>query len=297
MKHQLEKFIKTYFFFSKTERKGILTLLSLIILVWLFPYVFEMIKPVSADTVSIEKIQDDYPDFFDKKPYAMEGNVKSGNKQQTFSFDPNTASESQLEQLGFSKRNIKTMKNYTSKGGKFRKFEDLEKIYGLETELLQRLKPFVKTDAVNSKFAKDSITFKNKSKTICLELNSCDSTALEKLYRIGPVLAGRIIDYRNKLGGFVSLEQLKEIWGFDEDILYDLQGKIRVNSDMAKRYNLNSTPLEDLKKHPYLKYKLSNAIFNYRLQHGPYKSMEDLRQIKILNDSIIQKIGVYFYVE
>jgi DNA uptake protein ComE-like DNA-binding protein len=110
-------------------------------------------------------------------------------------------------------------------------------------------------------------------------------------------LAGKIINYRNKLGGFLYLNQLTEIWGFDEDILYDLQGKIKVDASKTKRLNLNNVDLETLKQHPYYKFKLSQAIINYRLQHGNFKSMLDLRNIRIVNDSIFKLISIYGYVD
>jgi DNA uptake protein ComE-like DNA-binding protein len=87
------------------------------------------------------------------------------------------------------------------------------------------------------------------------------------------------LGYRNKLGGFLSLNQLTEIWDSTEDILYDLQGKIKVDPSKAKRLNLNNVDIETLKQHPYYKYKLSQAIVNYRLQHGNFKSINDLRNI------------------
>jgi DNA uptake protein ComE-like DNA-binding protein len=120
---------------------------------------------------------------------------------------------------------------------------------------------------------------------------------LVKLYRIGPTLAHKILEYRNKLGGFLTLNQLTEIWGFDEDILFDLQGKIYVDAAKAKRINLNTITEEELKFHPYFKFKVARVIVNYRNQHGKYKSFNELLNIKIINDSILNKIKVYGVIE
>jgi DNA uptake protein ComE-like DNA-binding protein len=99
------------------------------------------------------------------------------------------------------------------------------------------------------------------------------------------------------LGGFLSLNQLTEIYGFDEDILYDLQGKIYVDATKAKVYDVNTVSLDELKTHPYFKYKLSNAIVNYRTQHGSYKELSDLKKIVIVNDSIYQNITKYLRIK
>jgi DNA uptake protein ComE-like DNA-binding protein len=128
-----------------------------------------------------------------------------------------------------------------------------------------------------------------------VELNSADSETLVALYRIGPGLAHRILEYREQLGGFVSLEQLTEIWGFDEDILFDLKGKISVNPKKAKRYQVNTVTYEQLSSHPYFKYKLSKAIVNYRTQHGAFASLEELKKVVIVNDSVFKRIARYLY--
>lgn len=145
------------------------------------------------------------------------------------------------------------------------------------------------------KFAVDSN--KQKQPRAPLNINTADSIQLNALYRIGPVMASKIIQYRNKLGGYHSLNQLTEIWGFDADILYDLDGKIYVNSNDIKQFNLNTASFDDLKNHPYFKFKLSQAIVNYRKQHGPYQNLSDLKQIKFVTDSMISLIKPYVILE
>jgi DNA uptake protein ComE-like DNA-binding protein len=145
------------------------------------------------------------------------------------------------------------------------------------------------------KFAADSI--KQKKPKPLLNINTADSVQLVALYRIGPVMASKIIQYRDKLGGFHNLNQLTEIWGFDADILYDLEGKIYVNPNNIKLLNLNTVEFDELKQHPYFKFKLSQAIVNYRKQHGNYQNITDLKQIKFVTDSIINLIKPYVILE
>lgn len=152
---------------------------------------------------------------------------------------------------------------------------------------------------------KQPLTFKKlatdsnkiKQPKAALNINTADSVQLVALYRIGPAMASKILQYRNKLGGFYSLNQLTEIWGFDADVLYDLDGKIFVNPNEITKININTANFDDLKQHPYFKFKLSQAIVNYRKQHGNYQSLNDLKQIKFVNDSIIQLIKPYVVVE
>lgn len=137
----------------------------------------------------------------------------------------------------------------------------------------------------------DSI--KKKIPIAIIELNTADSASIVSLYRIGPALSHRIIEYRQQLGGFVLLDQLKEIWGFDEDILFDLKDRIRVDASKAVKFNVNTVDFESLSTHPYFKYKLSRAIVNYRTQHGIYTSLNELRNIVLVNDSVWVRITRY----
>jgi DNA uptake protein ComE-like DNA-binding protein len=136
-------------------------------------------------------------------------------------------------------------------------------------------------------------TYPERKKNALLNLNEADSASLVALPKIGPVLAGRIVQYRNKLGGFHQMSQLQEVWGFKEDVLYDLEGKVFLNPQDAIAININEISLEDLKRHPYFKYSLSQALVNYRKQHGNFQSLNDLRKIKLVNDSIYKLISPY----
>jgi DNA uptake protein ComE-like DNA-binding protein len=136
-----------------------------------------------------------------------------------------------------------------------------------------------------------------KGKANLVEINSADSVALVKLYRIGPYLASRIIAYRKSLGGFLNLNQLTEVYNFDEDILFDLKDKIYLDTSSVVKFNLNKVGEEALKNHPYFKYKISRVIVNYRNQHGQYKTFEDLKKTKIITDSILNKIKIYSTLE
>jgi len=294
LKIRLEKFIKMYFYFSPSEKKGVLLLSIVLILVISFPVIYRMLKPASYLKISVSQLVQ--LDTINKKVNYLD---KTANA--LFKFNPNTATESELEELGFTNKNISTLKNYLNKGGKIKSAEGLKKIYGINAELVDKLMPYLQIE--NKENLANKIAFadsskNSKSKKIeTLELNTADSLQLVKLYRIGPKLAAKIIDQRNKLGGFLNLNQLTEIWGFDEDILFDLQGKIYVDATKAKLINLNTVSEEELKFHPYFKFKVARIIVNYRNQHGKFKSYNDLLQIKIINDSILNKIKIYGVIE
>jgi competence protein ComEA len=285
---KIERFLKEYFYFSQTERRGIIGLLVLLIFIIALPSLYGWVFPPPSFEYKIETLQS-----------SSGVEVSANNTVPTlFSFDPNTASNTELQQLGFSDKNIQTFHKYRSKGGRFRKAEDLKKMFGLKPELVAQLIPYVMIQSPTGQAGttSDSASTKKYSKDP-VELNTADTNDLIALYRIGPAMARRIVDYRNRLGGFLSLEQLMEVYGFDEDILYDLKGKIVVDPSKAHIFDVNEVTAEQLKMHPYFKYKLSNAIVNYRLQHGPYQSLSDLKKIVIVNDSIYHNITRYLMIK
>jgi len=293
-KLRLEKFIKMYFYFSPSEKKGILLLLAVLVVVMLLPTIYRTFKPSNNLTISISQMAE--LDANSSKTSLVEY-----SNNEPFAFNPNTAAAQELKQLGFTDKNIATLQNYLSKGGKIKSVEGLKKIYGINEALVEKLTPYIQFE--NNEFTNKQSAFADSSKNTKpkqfapLELNSADSIQLVKLYRIGPTLAHKILDYRTKLGGFLSLNQLTEIWGFDEDILFDLQGKIYVDANKAKRINLNTITEEELKMHPYFKFKVARVIVNYRNQHGKFRNFSDLLQIKIINDSILNNIKIYGVIE
>lgn len=266
---------------------------ALLCLLLCVPYLYRLFFPPNYPQISIRQLA-----VFD----SVINHTETATGRKLFPFDPNTANDETLLTLGFTPNNVKTLRRYFAAGGRIKSAESLKKIYGIRPVLAEALQPYVQIDGVGTKrqlTERADSPAKNQPHSLAaiLELNTADSIQLVRLYRIGPALAHRILDYRTRLGGFVSLEQLLEIWGFDEDILYDLQGKISVNPALATRINLNTIELDQLKTHPYFKFKLSQAIVNYRLQHGKFGSVNELKNIRIVNDSILGLVKRYAVVE
>jgi DNA uptake protein ComE-like DNA-binding protein len=283
---RIDPLVRSYFIFSKTERKGVVILLCLMVLLAFFPMVYRQVFPAVLPQIELRELR--------SLSYDTES-VTAGSEP--FTFDPNTATSTDLQQLGLSEKQAGIILNYREKGGKFRKPEDIARMYGIPAALSERLIPYVKIPHGNRASAFPTDTVRRKKPQGVVELNTADSEEIVALYRVGPALAHRIIEQRQKLGGFLSLDQLKELWGFDEDILYDLKGKIRVDASKAVIHDLNTVTLDELRAHPYFKYKLSSAIINYRMQHGKFTSLSDLKKIELMNDSIYGRVTRYLRVE
>jgi competence protein ComEA len=215
-------------------------------------------------------------------------------------FNPNTATDAELLAEGLSAKQVHTLINFRNKGGKFFKKEDVQKIYGISAEQYAALEPYInipskeKPDYTTTNPAKPYV----KLAISLIDIATADSTTLLQLKGIGPAFASRIIKYRNKLGGFISKEQLKEVYGIDSTKYNLLLPQISISANHVKRININIATVDDLKQHPYIKgYSIANAIFNYRKQHGNYKSIQDLKHISILNEDFIKKMEPYIAID
>ncbi|MBX3239704.1 MAG: helix-hairpin-helix domain-containing protein [Chitinophagaceae bacterium] len=290
---------KEYFSFSKKERAGIITLLTLIIFTWFLPDLFYHELTEQEIEVFSKAVE------FKESSQAATGTIPELAIQETrlqpeeiplFYFDPNTLNRNGWEQLGLPEKVITTIENYRSKGGKFFTPEDIRKVYGLKKEDYERLYPFIriKKDEVPQKTVKDS-----PKKIIVVEeepvtdINKADSISLRKLRGVGNILSRRIVLYREKLGGFYNVEQLKEVYGLPDSTFQHIRAQLVCDAADIKRINLNTADLKELSAHPYIKYQVAAAVIAYRKQHGSFNKTEDLKQIHLLPEDIYDKIAPY----
>jgi len=306
MKKQWIQWIQYAFGYTRTEAKGFIVLLILLVTylsihvyVWLSPS-----KPSMAFTqnqlnqnpalVSLIETAENPPNRF-KSFEKKEEEAHSRVSIRLRPFDPNIASVEELEELGVPNWLAKRIDRFKSKGGKFFKKEDLLKIYDFPEPLYQKLIPFITISALqNDKFSKRSfIHQEEKQKTLTkFDLNSVDTSRLIQLKGVGSKLAARIVKYRDILGNFVSTTQIREVYGLDSLVVEEILKYGYINNPQVRKININESSFEQM-RHPYLKPYIAKAIVNFRNQHGKFQSIQDLKAIKLLTPEIIQKLEPY----
>jgi DNA uptake protein ComE-like DNA-binding protein len=215
-----------------------------------------------------------------------------------FYFDPNTASYDELRALGFPERLAKQLITYRSKGGRFREAKDILKLYGMDVAFANQLIPWivippvlapVKPAASGAQYARVSELF---------DLNQADTLQLQQLKGIGPVLARRIVKYREALGGFVSRGQLAEVYGLDSAVVRHINERCFLVSDFIPRQiNINEATEGQLAAHPYISKAVARAIVTYRFQHGRYAAVDQLAAVRLITEETYQKVKPYLTVE
>ncbi len=320
MKYWWRNVVKDYFTFSAKERNGLMIMFLIGAVSFLFSRYFP-IKKVSVskdafqqelaelkivvDTSHVNKSyrgDENYVDYSQPKPNEYANNFK----RELFDFDPNTLDANGWKRLGVRKKTVNTIQNFLAKGYKFRQPQDIKKIYGLRQEEAERLIPYIhispKASSANASFAnrESAANAGNSSieikRTKIIDINTADTTAFISLPGIGSKLAARIINFREKLGGFSSVNQLGETYGIPDSTFQKIKPQLQCRYPDLKKININTADINALRAHPYLRWNIANAIINYRQQHGNYKSVEDIRKIDIITDDLYNKIAPYLAI-
>lgn len=223
-----------------------------------------------------------------------------------FPFNPNTASLIELTRLGISSKTAGILIRYREKGGVFRQKEDLKKIYGLKEQVYQRLEAYIrlplgeegqKNVTPDSQASADSAQMTIPASysaitSVIVDINQATATDWQGLYGIGPTLSGRIVKFRDKLGGFTHIDQVAETYGLPDSTFQAIRTQLKI-SPVTKMIPINSVTAQDLQAHPYIKWQQAKVIIAYRQQHGPFRNLTDLDKIMALKKEFIQQIEPY----
>jgi competence ComEA-like helix-hairpin-helix protein len=194
------------------------------------------------------------------------------------------------------------MLKYRAKGGKYRKKEDMKKLYGMTDSMYMALEPYIciKQDTtVRDSIQVDSIRvdtlpkWKSTKKDTILNLRTADTTELKMIRGIGSYRAKMIIRYREQLGGYVRVEQIMEAKGMDKAVADSILPHFYIDSIVVEKMSINKMRPEVMSRHPYLNFEQAKAIYEYRRKHIRIKSAEELQKIKELSSEDIEKILIY----
>lgn len=313
-----------YLFFTARERRGTLLLMLLVLLLCLTPFVLPWLMPktmfrdktIAEANASLtmkqarenkERKKQIPQDAAELRPYDMPdynrySSYSASAKGTLFYFDPNHLDEAGWLRLGLRPRQVATILKYVQKGGRFKAPDDIKKIWSLSEADAVRLIPYIKIEAREQASVlpyreQPSAPKYITAKTVMpVMINDADTTAWIALPGIGSRLATRIVNFREKLGGFYSIEQVAETWGLPDSTYQKIKPLLQF-SGQVKKININTADVQALKQHPYIKYHLANAIVQYRQQHGSFSQTADLKKIMIVDEATYQKLMPYIRTE
>lgn len=317
---------RDYFGLSNRQARGafVLILLAVLFLLITFLYRFREPDPLPDTTAADQRKLDSLVALMehdDKQESASRRYRDHDNGNQMHSdpavrrmplhaFDPNQISVTEWQALGAPRWLAERIEKYRSRGGQFRKKEDVQKIYDFPPALYQELAPYIilpeRTNspdhyAANRPFTDDAgkrteaANRPERAKPLpvqAFDINTADTLQLAGLKGIGNKLANRIVKFRDALGGFVSTEQFGDIYGLDSLALAELRSFGHIRS-APKKVNINTASAEELDRHVYLSRRQAEIIVKYREQHGAFASPEALKPIRILDAKTIERLTPY----
>lgn len=276
---------REWFGYSRRERRSTFILIILLIIIIFLHYIIPLEDKELVDLSTLLPSTDDVKDSLLSPTTYMASLYK---------FDPNSASYDTLTALGLSGKQARTIVSYRKKGGMFRQPSDLKKAYGIDESTFARLSPYISIEQRNGgSVGTETGVISDQKKREKIDLNSADSATLVRLPGIGPVLSPRIIKYRKLLGGFISVEQLKEVYGLDEEKYKLVEEKVIADTSKVTRIYINNAGLKELSKHPYLNRYDVQSIIKFRVLKGRITDIGELIENKVLSEDKAKRISPY----
>jgi len=280
------------FKFTKREKRGSIILLLLLITLMFLPRFFRtsqqplVFEFTEEEKEQIEVLKTKSQNAKKQREKKFSSSSKKFESKEftkplpTEPFDPDTMSAVSWQSLGLSERQAEVLISYKVRSGGFYNIDQLYSAYVLDSTRVNAWKPF--------------LVF-NKKKPIekKIEVNGATAEELKALKGIGEKLSERIVTYREKLGGFVSVEQIAEVYGLSAETFEAIKAKITVDLNKVKTIEINRIEMKELAAHPYFTFQMAKLIVNYRLQHGPYSSMDELLKSKGIEIEDVTKVEPY----
>ena len=309
---------KDYFFFSRAHKTGIMVLVVLVILTALINFMLPMFfqkpehNPDIAFAEEIEKFKRGLQSRDSLRRAEQErlqaerqaqfaANRREPRQQQQFTlfpFNPNTADSATFVQLGIRPSTARTIERYRERGGVFRVPEDFRRIFGISDEQFERLEPFIVIPQIEVvQIEPQAIEIQEEIEIFLVELNSADTTELMQIRGIGRFFAREIVRYRQELGGFVSVEQLREIRNMREESYERIAPFFTVDTTKINKIRVNTASVEFMRRHPYVNFNQARAVFELRRAVGRLNSINDLARLSEFSDEDRRRLMPYFCFE
>lgn len=292
----MRDFFRNYFSFNQVEIKGIRVLIIILIalsLIYLsMPYFMDKNETFNSENylaqvdsfMSNAIIDSSYTEdpAFSNQYYS----TKKETDYQMQSFDPNGLPVETWIAMGLSEKQAMVIKNFELKGGKFKTKEDVKKQFVISEEFYAKIEPYIIFNKIDGNLEADQ-------KPLSIDINLASQQELMQLPGIKDYLAEGIIKYRDRLGGFITKDQLKEVKYLSERIYANIENQCYVSGTTVKKVNINLAEWKEFARHPYMGGDLATKIIDYRKKHGIFKTPEDFKKSSLVDEALYIKLVPY----
>lgn len=295
--------------FSKGQRIAIVLLLFLIVAIWLADSLIAHFAPLpeahhkealifqaELDSFSAQIQPINRTNYQQKATSTYVDWDAYPTQYQLHPFDPNKADSATLVGLGLSARVVRNILRYREKGGYFAHADKLSEIYGMQAEKFAELKPYIVIEPRPTSPKVLTEKTSNKKDTV-LELNSADTTELQYIKGIGSYYAKQIVRYRQQLGGYYKVEQLREIMELEDSAYTAMAKHFTVDTTQIQRIKVNMASVERLKRHPYINFYAARSIYETRRNAFQLNGISELSDKDGLPADVLEKLRPYLSFE
>ena len=285
-------------YISKKTKRGMLLLVFICLCIVYTPRVLSLFKNQDAVQLSQQEIQkiEELKTEYKKNKFRKRNSFKKRvYRRPPAKFNPNEYTKADWMYVGLSEKQAAVMLKITSKGVWSNTF--LQKIVVIPPEVYELIKDstvYPKKTYLDNQRTEYPLT-KTKEKPL-IEINSANAEELETLPGIGPTFAKRIVAYREILGGYSNKDQILEVYGMDQEKFSNINSLVVVNMNEIKKMNINTADVNELKRHPYINFSVANSIVKLRAQKGTFNAIEDLRESKLIDAILYEKLKPYVYL-
>ena len=275
------KTIQSFFKFSREQRTGIFLLFTIIIVLQLL-YFFVDFSSFSKESPEKEKWLSLQSQIDSLKQEKLDYVPKM------YPFNPNFITDYKGYKLGMSVSEIDRLFAFRKQNKYVNSPQEFQAVTKVSDSLLNAISPYFKfPDWVNNKkefkeYKKyENTTFAKKEKITIIDINQATKEDLIKIYGIGEAISIRILKFKESLGGFVSMEQMNDVWGLSPEVIENLNTHFKVSAlPKLKKIDINNASIKELSEFPYFKYPISKNIVTFRSMNGDFKNSDDLTKIK-----------------
>ena len=284
---------KSHFFFNRSQQNGIFLLVFIIVVLQIIYFTVSFSSNAEEPPLSPEEIQ-----LYQARVDSIKLVRAQNDSVRIFPFNPNYINDFKGYTLGMSPEEIDKLLRFREAGKWMNSAEDFQKVTGVSDSLLQAISPYFKFPEWVEERKISGIPSVERRNLDKKDLNSASAEELMEVSGIGEVLAARIVNYRNKIGGFMGDIQLKDIYGLNSETRENLLRKYEVIDipDFLPK-NINSLGVIELSEIPYFDYELAREIVNYRQLHEGIKSFDELSKIKDFPSDKIDRIKLYLTLD
>ena len=291
----MDKF-KSFFVFNSSQRNGILFLLLLVSGFAVINNYIDFTTENLLDTNSKEVLA------VQKELDSIRTLLIESNQSKIHPFNPNFITDFKGYKLGMSSEEIDRLLDHRKQNKWINSKEDFQRVTKVSDSFLDQISSYFKfPDWISNpkpKYSDWRKGFKEKTFDQKIDLNSATQLELKKVNGIGEALSKRIIDYRDKLGGFTNDIQLYEVYGLD----YQLTDKVRNDFTVKTpkeiiKMNLNKISASDIATVPGISFELAKRIWEFRVLNEGIVDFIELKKIEGLTERKLQGIQLYLKLE